>query len=447
MTIKVRFAPSPTGYLHVGNCRTALINWLFAQNMGGTFLLRLDDTDVARGKPEYVKRIYEDLAWLGITIDEEVQQSMRLKRYATQAAYLKSTGRLYPCYETSEELAFKRKKQLAQGKPPLYDREGLNLSAEDVKRFEAEGRIPHWRFKLDNAAIKWHDLVRGDVHFEGTNLSDPVLVREDNSPLYTLASVIDDMDMGVTHIIRGEDHVANTAIQVQLIEALGGNSVDFSFAHLPLVADEKGDGLSKRLGSLSVSELKEMGILPQSLCALLARLGTSDPVMPFTSMTPLIHSFSFEKFARATPKFSWTELETLNAKVLHEIPFEAIASYLPAGLPITPAFWQNVQTNLSNIQDIVTWWTICCGDVTVILAPEDKGFILEAYTHLKENLDMNIAQWFEAFKTSSDRKGKNFFMPLRLALTGESHGPELPKILSLMGSDKTLERFDLALTT
>ncbi len=446
MTVKVRFAPSPTGYLHVGNLRTALINWLFAQHEGGTFLLRFDDTDTVRNETVYVDRIYADLAWLGITIDEEAQQSKRLERYAAQVAYLQSIGRLYPCYETPEELAFKRKQKLDQGKPPLYDRAALQLDAEARKAFEAEGREPHWRFKLEEKPIEWHDLVRGAVQFNGAHLSDPVLVRSDGSPIYTLASVVDDIDMQITHIVRGEDHVANTAIQIQLIDALGCRPKDFSFAHLTLVTDAQGDGLSKRLGSLSVGALQDAGVTAEALCDVLARLGTSDPLTPFTDMAPLIKEFSFRKFARATPKFSWPVLKTLNAQVLRNMPFSEVKKYFPEGRNITENFWTNVRTNLTNFQDVSLWWDICYGEVALNMEQEDIAFIRAACEHIAQWKGDDMADWFQTFKEESTCTGKEFFMPLRRVLTGAAHGPELQKILQLMGRQNIQSRFEKVLS-
>lgn len=448
MSVKVRFAPSPTGHLHVGNCRTALINWLFARAQNGTFLLRIDDTDPERSTSAYETAIREDLAWLGLTHDEEARQSNRLDVYAAAAEKLKAMGRLYPCYETPEELTFKRKLQRGQGRPPLYDRAALSLTAEEIAAHEAAGRKPHWRFKLDDTVVEWQDLVRGPVRFEGAHMSDPVLIREDGRPIYTLASVVDDIDMHITHIVRGEDHVANTAVQCQLINALGHDYKAFTFAHLSLLTGKEGEGLSKRLGSLSIGELRENNILPMAINSLLGRLGTSLPVEAFAEMAPLIDHFSFDHFSRATPKFSEEELSQLNTQLLHKLPFDKIADQAAALVPeITESFWVNVQRNLTDLGDLKNWWTICRGEITPVLDPADKDFIDGLYHDLKATAaDVDLGDWFKGARKDSSRKGKQFFMPFRLALTGQSHGPELPKILHLMGRDKALMRLKDALS-
>lgn len=346
MSVAVRFAPSPTGLLHVGNVRLALVNWLFARKAGGNFLLRLDDTDEERSKPEYAEGIERDLTWLGLTWDRFARESDRYGRYDEVAAALKASGRLYPCYETPEELNLKRASLVSQGRPPIYDRAALRLGDADRARLESEGRKPHWRFKLEHTPVEWTDLVRGPVHFEGAALSDPVLIREDGRPLYTLTSVVDDADLAITHVIRGEDHVANTAVQIQIFEALtnseGGGVVPV-FAHLPLLTDATGQGLSKRLGSLSVASLREEeGIEPMALASLLAKLGTSDAIEPRLTLDELVAEFDIAKVSRATPKFDPEELLRLNARILHLLPFERVAGELAAlGLDdADAAFWE-----------------------------------------------------------------------------------------------------------
>jgi glutamyl-tRNA synthetase len=439
--MKVRFAPSPTGYLHVGNCRTALINWLFARHNDGKFLMRLDDTDLERSHNKYVEALSEDWAWLGLDFDEFEKQSDRLNRYSQIIETLKKDGRLYACYETPEELKYKRKVCLNAGKPPIYDREGLRLTQDKVKAYEAEGRKPHWRFLLSEDPADWDDLIRGPVHFEGSNLSDPILIREDGSPVYTLASVVDDVDFGVTHIIRGEDHVANTAIQIQLIEAIGGDAKKFTFAHLALIAGSEGEGLSKRFGSLSLRELRKEGILPMALISYLSKIGTSDPIQPFYDMQSVIESFDINKFARATSKFSMDQLHLLNKKILHELSFEQALENID--LPdMDHEFWQIVRANLDNLNDIHDWWNICRGNVTAKVCGEDIDFIRTAIDLLPQGTwqENSWEIWVDNLKKGTDRKGKALFKPLRQSLTGQDHGPELKILIQLMGPKLVKER-------
>lgn len=442
MTMKARFAPSPTGYLHVGNCRTAIINWLFLRAHGGKFLLRMDDTDVDRSQKKYEEGILKDMAWLGLTFDEFYKQSDRFALYSQAVEKLKSIGRLYPCYETPEELDFKRKSALARGLPPIYDREALTLSDDQKKKFETQGRKSHWRFKLENGLIEWADLVRGHVSFEGAKLSDPVLIRENGTPVYTLASVVDDLDLGITHIIRGEDHVANTAIQIQLAEALSGTKNIFTFAHLPLVADESGEGLSKRIGSLGIQELRNNGLHPMALNSYLSKLGTSDDILPYKTMEKLIDSFDIKKYARGTPKFSLTSLEHINEKLLHHLSFEDVKPYLETADWMTPEFWELIRPNLKTFNDIKTWHAIFEGNFKLQFSSEDIPFFKLALEHLpKEGWDQDPwISWINVIKANSDRKGRNLFMPLRQALTGEDHGPELASIVRFLGHEKIKQR-------
>ncbi|RMF08359.1 MAG: glutamate--tRNA ligase, partial [Alphaproteobacteria bacterium] len=375
MSIKVRFAPSPTGYLHVGNVRTALINWLYARKEGGRFLLRLDDTDEERSRDEYAQAIEEDMRWLGLDWDEIVRQSHRYERYHEAVRRLKDAGRLYACYETPEELERKRKLQLARRMPPVYDREGLRLTEDQRKAYEAEGRRPHWRFRLDEKArVEWDDMVRGHTGVAMDSLSDPILIRADGTFLYMLPSVVDDIELGVTHVMRGEDHVTNSAVQVQLFEALGAQAP--IFAHVPLLSGASGEGLSKREGALSIRALREEeGIEPLAILSLLARIGTADPVEPRTSLDELIAGFSIDRFSRATAKFDEQELLNLNAKVLHHLPFAAVRPRLEAmGLEgVDEAFWLTVRPNLKRLGDAVDWWQIVNGPVTPVIG--DEGFI------------------------------------------------------------------------
>lgn len=441
MTVKVRFAPSPTGRLHVGNIRVALINWLFARSQGGIFVLRMDDTDEERSTAEFASGIEEDLRWLGLEWDEFLRQSDRYDRYAAAAEQLKAAGRLYPCYETPQELEVKRKVQLSRRKPPVYDRAALQLTEADRARLEAEGRKPHWRFKLDQSTrVEWHDLVRGHTGVEMDSLSDPVLIRADGTYLYTLPSVVDDMDTGVTHVLRGEDHVTNTAAQIQLCQALGGKVPEF--AHFSLLTGAAGEGLSKREGALSVAEMREDGIEPLAILSLLARLGTADPVEPRVSHDELVAGFSIDRFGRAAAKFDPQELQALNAKILHALPYEAVADRLAAlGLDNAgPEFWHAVRPNISHFAEAADWWRVIEGPVTPVI--EDPSFVAEAAALLPPAPwdGSTWRTWTNAVKDATGTKGKGLFMPLRLALTGLDHGPDLGELLPLIGPERARVR-------
>jgi len=441
MTVSVRFAPSPTGHLHIGNVRTALVNWLFARQQGGSFMLRMDDTDEERSRADYAEAIERDLSWLGLTWDRFARESDRHARYDEAAARLKAAGRLYPCWETAEELNLKRAALLAQGKPPIYDRGALTLSDQQRAKYATEGRTPHWRFRLEHAPITWTDLVQGDKQFQGADLSDPVLIREDGRPLYTLTSVVDDIDFAITHIVRGEDHVTNTAVQVQLFQALGGAVP--CFAHLPLIAGAEGEGLSKRQGSLSVRSLREEeGIEPLALASYLARLGTADPVAAAGSLEELAQGFAFAKFGRSTPRFDPEELDRLNAQVLHALPFALAQPRLEAmGLSgVDEAFWQAVRPNLSRLRGAAEWWAITQAPLTPVI--DDPAFTARAADLLPaEPWDAETwSLWTNAVKQATGAKGKALFMPLRLALTARDHGPELKTLLPLIGRTRALAR-------
>lgn len=445
--IKVRFAPSPTGFLHVGNCRTALINWLFSRHAGGQFLLRLDDTDLERSEERYAVGIKNDLAWLGLDYDDYQKQSDRFDRYAAVAEDLKAKGRLYPCYETPEELEFKRKLQLSRHLPPIYDREGLRLTDAQKQAYEAEGRKPHWRFKLKDQGIVWEDMVRGPVHFEGSHLSDPVLVRADGSPVYTLASVIDDLDMDITHVIRGEDHVTNTAIQIDLMETIREQTNTIRFGHLSLISDADGSGLSKRIGSMGVQDLRAEGILPMAVNSLLAKLGSSDAIQPFHSLQELVDSFDIHKFSRGTPKFSFTDLEHINHKILQHLSYDELKKHTDVG-PVDETFWNAIRGNIQKLSEISHWWDICRGEIQPVIQPEDKEFLEKAWKLLPAG-PWSANPWEEWIKnikeTNAERKGPQLFRPLRQALTGQDHGPELKLLLDLMGPDVTHHRLKQAL--
>lgn len=440
MAVKVRFAPSPTGLLHVGNARLALANWLFARHAGGTFLLRLDDTDLERSRPEYAEAIEVDLRWLGLHWDAFTRQSDRLDRYETAVESLKEAGRLYPCYETPEELALKRKLQLGRGQPPVYDREALKLPAERRAALEAAGRQPHWRFLLRDESVDWVDLARGEIRFEPGHMSDPVLVREDGHPLYTLSSVVDDGELGISHVIRGEDHVANTAVQIQLFHALGFASP--AFAHLPLLTGEDGKPLSKRLESLSLRALRTDGVEARALCAYLARLGTPQAATGEETLEGLAGDFDIGGFGRAAPRFDRQELDHLNARVLHHTAFEDVRERL-AGLGIAgadDAFWQAVRPNLTRLEEAADWWRILHGKVRP--AVEDADFCRRAAELLPPEPwdETTFKAWADAVKAATGAKGKALFMPLRLALTGMDHGPELRVLLPMLGRARAVAR-------
>ncbi len=442
MTQKLRFAPSPTGLLHIGNARTALIAWLYARHHKGKFVLRFDDTDRGRSKDSFVEAIYRDLNWLGMDYDSEARQSERLPLYEAAAEKLKASGRLYPCFETPQELDFKRRRQLSQGKPPLYDRGALKLTVEEIKAFEAEGRKPHWRFKIASKPVEWNDMVHGPLSFQGENISDPVLIREDGSPLFTLSGMVDDIEMGITHIIRGEDHISNTAVQIQITEALGTDPGDFSFAHLPLLMGEHGEGLSKRFGSLSLEALREQKIEPLALATYLTKLGTSEDITPVSSLETLVRDFDMTKFSKSSPKFSMEGLERLNTKLLHSLTYHEIRPRLiELGLyEVTEHFWEAVHGNLTTLEDIRHFWQICEGDVTPVI--EDPAYIREALSLLPSAPwdETTWSTWTQSLKEKTGRKGKDLFMPLRLALTGESHGPEMKVLLPLIGPAKATTR-------
>lgn len=445
MTVKVRFAPSPTGFLHVGNARTAVITWLFCRQQNGHFLLRIDDTDRERSRDECEVAIEEGLTWLGLNWDQKENQKFRMDRYNEVIEQLKADGRIYGCYETPEELGLKRKTQLNRGVPPTYDRAGLSLTDEQRAKFEAEGRKPHWRFKMNDEPIEWNDLIRGSVQFNPADLSDPVVLREDGTPLYHLCSVIDDVDFEITHVVRGEDHVSNTATHVQMFKAIHGKFP--KFAHLSLISDAEGGKLSKRIGSLSVRDIQnEEGLEAMSVVSLMARLGSSDPIEAFTSIEPLIESFDFSKFSRSTPKFDSDELVRLNSKILHATAFSTVQDRLcKMGLnDMDEAFWNAIRPNLEKLENAKEWWDMVHGDVTPVIDVEDKDFAAQASTLLPPApWDENTFKaWIDQVKETSGRKGKTLFMPIRKALTGMEHGPELPNLLPLLGPDKTKARLN-----
>ncbi|MFI3902943.1 glutamate--tRNA ligase [Ochrobactrum sp. S1502_03] len=455
MTVTVRFAPSPTGYIHIGNTRTALSNWLYAKKNGGKFILRYDDTDVERSKQEYADAITVDLAWLGVTPDRIEYQSKRFDVYAKAVEKLKQAGLLYACYETADELERRRKLRLARRLPPVYGREALKLTDQEKVAFEAEGRKPHWRFLLPNfesdpftttrTEVHWDDLVRGPQTVDLASMSDPVLVREDGTYLYTLPSVVDDIDLGITHIIRGDDHVTNSGVQIAIFKALGAEPP--VFGHHNLLTTVSGEGLSKRSGALSVGSLRESGYEPMSVASLAILIGTSESVSAASDMNALAERFDLAAISKSSAKFDPAELDTLNRALLHEMPFEKAKGRLEklgiAG-DQAEAFWLTVRGNLERFNDATHWWQIINGELPekLELSEEEQAFVQEAFKLLPaEPWDKQTWKiWTDAVKAATGRKGKMLFMPLRIALTGQAHGPELADLLVLIGPERTKSR-------
>lgn len=442
MTVKVRFAPSPTGRLHVGNVRTALMNVLFARSQNGQVLLRIDDTDLERSTQAYEDGIKADLTWLGLAWNETFNQSKRFDLYDAAKDKLIEMGLLYPCYETEDELDRKRKIQRAQGKPPIYDRAALSLTDEDKAKLEAEGRKPHWRFKLSGGRIEWTDLIRGDSHIETSSVSDPILIRADGSYLYTLPSVVDDLEANITHIIRGEDHVTNSASQIEIFEALGGKGCAPAMGHQALLIGADGEKLSKRLGSLSIEGLREEhGYEPLTVLSLLAKIGTSDPVDVRETLDALVEEFAFSKASRNPARFDQEELTRLNAKLVHAMSYGDVQDRLVAMKADSgEAFWEAVKPNLSFVKDAVEFAALIEGPITPDI--EDATFTAEAAELLPDGaLDSESwSNWTTAIKEKTGRKGGALFKPLRLALTGQGRGPEMALLLPLIGSEKAKKR-------
>lgn len=455
MTVTVRFAPSPTGLIHIGNARTALFNWLFAQKNKGRFIQRFDDTDTLRSKQDYAEAILYDLHWLGIFPDATEYQSRRFERYDAAVEKLKAAGLLYACYETPEELELKRKIRLSRKLPPVYGREALKLTPEEVAHLEDEGRRPHWRFLLPNfganpeepqrTEVTWHDLVRGEQTVDLASLSDPVLVREDGTYLYTLPSVVDDIDMEVSHVIRGDDHVTNTGVQMALFRALGSEPP--AFGHHNLLTTTSGEGLSKRSGALSVSGLREQGIEAMAVASLAVLVGTSENIAAMHSLDELAAHFDLASTSKSAAKFDPDDLMTLNRALLHAMPYaevrERLAALTIAGEAAEP-FWNAVRGNLDTLRDATRWWSILRNgpEGEEQLAEEDKDFVRQAFDLLPEEPwdGATWRQWTERVKEATGRKGKTLFLPLRVALTGLSSGPDLAELLPLLGREGSLAR-------
>ena len=436
---KVRFAPSPTGYLHIGNFRTALINFLFAKNKNGHFMLRIDDTDDERSLKKYEDAIKEDLSWVGINWDSLEKQSSRLSYYDQALQKLLDKKRAYPCFETAEELSLKRKKQLSSGKPPIYDRSALNLSDSDIADLKAKGRSPHYRFLLDHKDVNWNDLVKGTSQYNMSNLSDPVIIREDGRVIYTLASVVDDIDFEVTDILRGEDHMTNSAAQIQLFEAL--ESSPPNLGHLSLLTDISGAGLSKRMGSISLRDLKDEGFQPMAISSLLSKVGTSDAVEIFRDINQIISDFDISKFGKSKPKFDKNELRGLNSKLFKMLDFSDISNQLKKfNFKISSDFWELVKGNIENLEELELWWNIIYGNIEPKY--NDENFLNTALETLPEgNFDKNTwTNWTSILMKETGRKGKELYNPIRMSLTGQNKGPEMATLVFLMGREKVLER-------
>jgi len=437
--VKVRFAPSPTGFLHIGNFRTALVNFLFARKEKGHFMLRIDDTDHERSSLEFEKAIIEDLSWMNFKWDSLEKQSNRLKRYDEALETLLDKKRAYACYETAEELSLKRKAQLSSGKPPVYDRSSLRLSDSDVADLKAKGNKPHYRFLLDHSEVIWNDLIKGGSKYHMSSLSDPVILREDGRVIYTLASVVDDIDFDITHILRGEDHMTNSAAQIQLFEALG--SAAPNLGHLSLLTDISGAGLSKRLGSLSLKDLRNEGIHPMAISSLLSKVGTSDPVEIKKEIETIILYFDINKFGKSKSKFDKNELSLLNSKIYQLIDFEEIDEDLKKmNISITKEFWNLIRGNIALLKNVKDWWDICFGIIDSII--ENQDFLDSALEVLPKDQfnEKTWSTWTQKLSQITGKKGKELYMPLRLCLTGQNKGPEMADLILMMGRDKVIKR-------
>lgn len=439
MTV-VRWAPSPTGRIHLGNARPALLNWFYARRHGGRYVLRMDDTDLARSSRESADGIEVDLAWLGMTPDLLVRQSERTALYDAARDRLIEAGRLYPCYETEDELDRKRARARLLGKPPIYDRAALSLTATDRARLKAEGRRPHWRFRLDGRPVHFHDLIKGQQVVNTASMSDPVLVREDGTYLYTLPSVVDDIDLAITHVIRGEDHVSNTGTQIEIFEALGG--VVPTFAHHNLLTDAEGQGFSKRLGSQSIADFRDEGYEPMAVAVMASLTGTSLPIEPYETLDEIANRLDFSMISHGPARFDPAELDSLNARMLHAMPYEGAAARLSALGLEGEAMWLLLRDNLRKFSDIVEWARLVTGPLEPVVADEDREFLALAKALLPPEPwdETTWSHWTDALKSATGRKGKALFLPLRLALTGRQDGPELRSLLPLVGRTGCLAR-------
>lgn len=437
--MKLRFAPSPTGLLHVGNARQALANALYARRHGGQFQLRIDDTDIGRSREELVEAIQKDLHWMGIQWDETFRQTERLDRYAAAIEKLKASGHLYPCFESEQELAAKRETQIRQRRAPVYDRAMLKMTPQQRAQAEANGKVPYWRFKLSNTTVRWRDMVMGDCQVKLPSVSDPVLVRTDGTVLYTLASVVDDLETGITHIIRGEDHVTNTGVQIDIAQALGAHPDHFRFAHLPLLLDENGGKLSKRFDACSLRTFRQDGIEATALISYLARLGSSDdPVLlPFDEQAKI---YDISHISRSAARFDTRQLLAMNHKLLAQTPYADVADRLPKGA--TEAFWLAIRGNIELLSEARLWHNVTDGDIIPPVQEGEDAFLKKAASLLPPEPwdETTWKAWTTAVREKTGRSGKALFHPLRLALTGEEQGPELRDLLPLIGRSRALAR-------
>ena len=437
--IITRFAPSPTGKLHIGNIRTALINWLFAKKHGGQFILRMDDTDTVRSSKEYQELIKTDLVWLGLKWDDYFNQLSRIEKYEQAKQQLISQNRLYPCYETPEELDIKRKIQLSSGRPPIYDRSALKLTSEQIAAYEKQGRKPHYRFLIKDADIIWQDMIKGQIMYHGANLGDPVIIRADGSMTYMLCSTIDDIDYNITHIIRGEDHVSNTAIQIQMFEALSASSP--SFGHLSLI-NAKDDKISKRVGGYDIAALRQNYIEPMTINSFLAMIGTSQPIRPYKDLNQLIESFDIGTYSKSPTTYMPRELEQLNQKIIATFEYQDIHQYLTEHnlLGIDEQFWLAVRPNLQKLSDLQEWWNICHTPPSKRI-DLDRDILDAAVNSLPQTITTSTwSEWTKTISNETGKKGKDLFMTLRLAITGQQEGPELKNLLPLISRDELISR-------
>ncbi len=441
MTKICRFAPSPTGFLHVGNIRAAIINFLYAKKIGGKFILRLDDTDIERVRDEYRDMILQDMAWLGLEYSDLIKQSDRLEKYEAAKNQLIANGRLYECFETPEDLNLQRKSQIASGITPIYNRAALNLTAEQKDLLRAQGLKPHYRFLLEDKITSWDDKIKGKITYEGRHFSDPVLVRDNGVPTYTFCSVVDDVDLSITDIIRGEDHITNTAIQIQIFEALGAKVPDFS--HLALVKASEGK-ISKREGGFDVKSLRAEGYETMSIINLLAQIGTSEPIKIYKNCDELVSDFSFAKFSKSSTNYDISELNHINQKLLQKLDLSDVAPQLKnLGLTeVDAGFFDCIKQNIGFLSEIKMWWEICKGQFRYQNKAEDQEFLRKAASFLPQDTqDSSCWQnWLEGIKSNTTRKGKDLFMPIRLSLTGVEHGPELKFLVNLISREEILKR-------
>ena len=439
MTVITRFAPSPTGLLHLGNIRTALINWLYARTHNGKFILRIDDTDQERSKDEYISKIKYDLEWLGIDYDDTFNQSSRFERYREQFEKLKADGRIYPCYETAEELERKRKLQMASGGKQVYDRSSLSLTDEEKRAYEDDGRKPHWRFLLQTERLKWNDLLKGELDIDLTSLSDPVLFREDGVPLYTFSSAVDDIDYNITNVIRGDDHTSNTAVQIEIINAIDKNRI--TFAHHALLKASSGDKLSKRDNVISIDSFRKSNLEPLAILSLLATIGTSQSIELKDSVNQIISEFKLETISTSPGRIEIDVLNALNKKQVQKLNFDEVSERLKnIDEKIDEKFWNTIRSNLETVEGVKQWSDIVFD--SKLIEAEDREYIKSAMELIPDDpWDENTWElWTSAIKEKTGRKGKELFLPLREAFTGMSHGPEMKLLIQLIGREKILER-------